>query len=260
MEYVLKIIYDNSMNNKIISLKDIDKIMSFIVNCKDLNNFVLDSDVQSIRSKNLASYSVYTKKISIYSNTIEIMLKNIEKNIQNLSDNQRYFYENLTLLQVLLHEIEHANQEKIAYTENSFEAFLIRMTKLITLDNNIDIYYDCCPTERLAEIKSYNEIISFSNDLNIFDASLIKLLNSEKILRQLKGYHYNNKLINVPIIDYFNYGGKTDIIKLVDINNTNYNLEERFKFGFPITKLEYGESLKEMVLTFNNNFKNRIKL
>lgn len=260
MEYILKIIYDNSVNNKILSLKDIDKIMSLIINEKKLNSFILGSNVKLIRSKNLASYSIQSKKITIYLNTVEILINNIEKNIQNLSERQIYFYENLSLLQILLHEIEHANQEKIAYTENSFEALLIRMTKLVNLYDEEDLYYSCCPTERLAEIKTYNEIINISKSIGMIDVTLSELLSAEKVFRQLKGYHFNNETINVPIVDYFNYGGRKDIINIFAINNKFIDLEERYKYGFPISKEEYGESLKKMVLTFDKNFKNRIKL
>ena len=125
MEKVLKIIYNKSINNKIIDINDIDKILELLINEKQLNNYVLNIDVQSIRSNNLASYSSHSKKITIYSYTIELMLKNIENNILNISDFEKILYKNLSLLQVLLHEIEHANQERIAYIENTLESFKI---------------------------------------------------------------------------------------------------------------------------------------
>jgi hypothetical protein len=63
MENILKIIYDKSINNKIIDIDDIDKILDFLINVKQLNNYILNIDIQPIRSNNLASYSSYSKKL-----------------------------------------------------------------------------------------------------------------------------------------------------------------------------------------------------
>ena len=81
MENVLKIIYDKSIDNKIIDINDIDKILELLIIDSQLNNYILNIDVQPIRSNNLSSYSNYSKKITIYSQTIELMLKNIENNL-----------------------------------------------------------------------------------------------------------------------------------------------------------------------------------
>ena len=70
MENILKIIYDKSINNKIIDINDIDKILELLINKKQLNNYILSIDVQQIRSNNLASYSNYSKKITVYPYTI----------------------------------------------------------------------------------------------------------------------------------------------------------------------------------------------
>lgn len=65
---------------------------------------------------------------------------------------RKNLYKNLSILQVLLHEIEHANPEKISYSENSLEAFIIRMSSLVNNSSNENLY-EYCPEERLAEIK-----------------------------------------------------------------------------------------------------------
>ena len=162
VENILKIIYDKSFNNKIIDINDIDKILELLINEKQLNNYILNIDVQPIRSNNLASYSNYSKKITIYSHTIELMIKNIESNILNISNFEKTLYKNLSLVQVILHEIEHANQEKISYIENTLEAFIIRMA--YTVDNSyFESLYEYSPQERLAEIKSYREVISLTS-------------------------------------------------------------------------------------------------
>lgn len=101
---------------------------------KNLNDYVLGINVQQVRSNNLASYSDCTKKVTIYTEKIEQMVNNIENNILTDSDFEITLYQNLLILQVILHELEHANQQKIAYSQNSLEAFIIRLSYLIHVD------------------------------------------------------------------------------------------------------------------------------
>ena len=142
-------------------------------------------DIQPIRSNNLASYSNYKKNITIYSKMIDKMVKNIENNILTTDKFEITFYKNLSILQVLLHEIEHANQQKIAYNENSLEAFIIRLSYLINNSYNGEIY-EYCPEERLAEIKSFEELIILIKYLNSKSNTLSEILNAEKLQRLLR--------------------------------------------------------------------------
>ena len=124
---------------------------------------------------------------------------------------------------------------------------------IIGLVNNgyDDKLYEYCPEERLAEIKSFEEInilIGYiNNKLNI----LPNIVEMEKLKRQLRGYHYKNDCINVPIIDYFNLGNKWRLLDAFDLSSSvleKYTLSERFKYGFPISINEYGTSMKKLVL------------
>ena len=62
MESILKIIYDKTIDNKILDLKDIENILEILVIEKNLNDYILNINIQQIRSNNLASYSSYTKR------------------------------------------------------------------------------------------------------------------------------------------------------------------------------------------------------
>lgn len=62
MESILKIIYDKTIDNKILDLKDIEKILEILVVEKRLNDYILNISIQQIIDNNLASYSTYTKK------------------------------------------------------------------------------------------------------------------------------------------------------------------------------------------------------
>lgn len=270
MENILKIIYDKSFENKILDLKDIEKILELLVINKCLGNYILNIDIQPIRSNNLASYSTFTKNIIIYTGTLELMVKNIEKNILIASDIEKNLYKNLSILQILLHEVEHANQEKILYTENSLEAFIIRMSCLVSNSYNENLY-EYCPEERLAEIKSFEEILSLITIINNKLEKLSEIIETEKLQRLLRGYHYSKSLVNCPLITYFKLGNKEEILQSFDWYSDTpenalsqasniYNLNLRMKFGFPIALNEYGESMKSLVLSLNNNFKNRTNI
>lgn len=262
MENILRIIYDKTLNNRILDLNDIEKILESLVMYKCLNDYILNINVQYIRSNNLASYSPHTKKITLYITVVEQMIKDIETNILNANDFEIMLYKNLSILQVLLHEVEHANQQKIVYDENSLEALIIKLSHLV-IDNGNEKLYEFCPEERLAEIKSYDEIIELIKYLNKELLILPEILNTEKLRRLLRGYHYSNSSITVPIIDYFTFGKKSEVLKVFDLSTDvkkKYTLNERLKYGFPISIHEYGYSMKKLVLSLDKNFKNKINI
>lgn len=262
MENILKIIYDKTINYKILDLKDIEKILELLVIEKCLNNYILNINVQQIRSNNLASYSTHTKKITVYIEMIEQMVRDIENNILNVNEFETTLYKNLSILQILLHETEHANQHKIAYSDNTLEALIIRLSYLVTngYDENL---YEYCPEERLAEIKSFEEISILISYINKNLITLPDIVEMERLKRLLRGYHYRDSSVNIPIVDYFTFGGKKKLLDAFDLSNDileKYTLNDRFKYGFPISTSEYGNSMKTLILTLNQNFKNKINI
>lgn len=58
MEGILKIIYDLSTRNSLLNINDIDKIIDYLINKNNLEKYIVNIDVQRIRSNNLASYSI----------------------------------------------------------------------------------------------------------------------------------------------------------------------------------------------------------
>lgn len=260
MESILKIIYDKTVDNKTLDLKDIEKILEVLVVEKRLNDYILNINVQQIRGNNLASYSTYTKKITIYTEMISQMVKDIGKNILNVNEFEEMLYKNLLILQTLLHEVEHANQQKIAYNDNTLEALIIRLSYLVNNGYDDDLY-EYCPEERLAEIKTFDEIFILVNHINKKLIILPDIIETEKLKRQLRGYHYKNNFVTVPIVDYFMVGNKRELLDIFDLSDAclkDYALNDRFKYGFPISINEYGTSMKKLVLSFQKNFNNRI--
>ena len=260
MENILRIIYDKTINNKILNLKDIEKILELLVIEKCLNKYILNINVQQIGSNNLASYSTYTKEITIYIEMVDQMVKDIENNILLANGFEILLYKNLSILQVLLHELEHANQQKIAYSNNTLEALILRLSYLVH-NGYDDILYEYCPEERLAEIKSFEEISDLICYISKKLIYLPNIIETEELRRKLRGYHYKNSSVTIPIADYFNNSNNQELLDAFDLTNNAmevFSLKERFKYGFPISNDEYGSSMRKLVLSLNKNFKNKI--
>ena len=197
-----------------------------------------------------------------YAKTIEQMVKDIESHIININKFEETLYINLSILQILLHEIEHANQQKISYNSNTLEALIIRLSYLVN-NGYSEKLYEFCPEERLAEIKSFEEISSILSYINNRLILLPDIIEMEKLKRQLRGYHYKKNFVTVPIVEYFTLGNKGNLLEAFDLSDSvlnNYTLDDRYKYGFPISNIEYGTSMKKLVLSLQKNFNNRINI
>lgn len=256
MEYIFKIIYDKAKKGKVISEDDIYNILSLIISKKDLSSYIQNMNVQSIRSNYLASYCGEERRITVYTNTIDRMLKEIESDLIDLDDFGKRMYENLSILQVILHEVEHANQKRLV-SSNTPESLLIRSAYLVDYDSDNETLYETCPIERLAEIKSYREIESMIKEEAI-DKDLEELIVAEKTRRELLGYHYQKDIVSIPLYTYFSEGGKPELLHIFPALNEEIELPERLKFGYLIEKDEYSKSLTTIVNTYNKNFKNKV--
>lgn len=268
MENILKIVYDKSKGRKILTVNDIENILGLIIEKKKLQEYILNMDVQQIRSNNLASYSNYTKYFTIYSDMLNKMIVEIEKSLIIDDEFEKLMYKNLMILQIILHECEHANQEKILYVDNTLEVFILRLANLISENETL---YDYKPNERFAEIKSFEEIIISLKLLEKSFSFLDNLLNIDKIQRQLRGYHYANSEISYPTEIYFSKGGKENLLSSFDWYNdeysdslvqvsSKYTLYERYFYGFPVYDTEFASSLKELVDGKSKYFKNKINI
>ena len=267
MEYIIKMIYDKSLKSQLLSLKDIQKIIEFSVVNKQLSGYISNINIQSIRSNSLASYSYYDRNITINYTMIEKMIDDIKTNNLLLVGLEKMLYINLRLYQIILHEIEHAEQEKIAYRDNSMEAFIIRLTYL-TDYSYINKLYECCPVERLAEINSYEEIQLLIQYVTRNIKYLYDVIETEKNQRLIQGYHYSNSIVKSPIVNYFELSNKKKLLNCfewysniyqesVRSSIANYDLNDRLKYGFPIEASEYYTNVKEIILTLQKNFSNR---
>lgn len=271
METLLSLIYDYSIKKKILDIKSIKKIITLLIDTKKIHEHILKINIINENNKKLASYNNYTKNIEINLLCVNNMLKNIDNSIIISDEIEKIFYKNLLILQIILHELEHANQEKIILNEDSqdIEQLILKLSEQI--DNNIKIkLYEICPEERLAEIKSFKDILDIINPIKKQYHELSEIIKLEEHQRLLRGYHYNNgNFIESPLISYFS---KTNNITM--LNNFNwynkdfniclsstilkYKLLDRLKYGLPIEIDEYTESMKTIIISTKTKFKNRI--
>ena len=123
--------------------------------------------------------------------------------------------------------------------------------------------YELCSEERLAEIKSFEEIKTLISYIDNKLVLLPEIIEMEELKRQLKGYHYKNNFVTIPIVDYFTLGNQQKLLEALELTDNiqeKYILPERFKYGFPISISEYGTSMKKLLFTLEHNFKNKINI
>ena len=255
MNNILKIIFDSSFNKKIINKNEIENIIITLIYQKTFNNYI-SNIIFDDGDDGLASYNMDDIKITIYNRVIDKMINNIDKNLLINDNFQRYLFKNLSILQIILHELEHVNQNNIICFDNSFEALIIRLSRLVSFNNNEQLY-EVCPTERLTEIKSYKEMIDIILPLKKKIYELKKLLNSELLKRKISGYHYQNNSIIYPLLTYFSIENKEYIIDSICLDD-NKDLDYKFKYGLPISFEEYTYSMVKLVDTQKLYYKNKI--
>lgn len=270
----LKIARELCDNSKIYDVKFIDKILDIAINSKGLNDYVKDYEVSSNEDKsNVAEYNGETKKIVVYEKNMgDKIFNDLLHTTKAYSETEKRLYINSFIAQVLLHEVEHANQKRIVKTENGLESSLLKLCefeispKIETLLKNgkIDIMeaqlyietklnkyttiytelYECAPHERLAQIKSYQEIIDSLGFIDRYNI-VTRRKEIEKLGTVLNGYDDTHS----PTITYLSNQGREEELKQFDwynedenesirLSKERYNLKDRMKFGLPIDSKE----------------------
>ena len=258
MEKVFKIIYDKTQAKNIIDIPDIEKIVDLVINKKSLNNYIKNKNIQHKRSNYLASYSVKSNDITIYLYTVEKLKKDLNNQLINIGGFEKLLFVNLLILQIILHEIEHANQQKeIQYVDN-LEAFIIKLSYLVNFDtNNNEKLYECFPEERFAEIKSISEVTSMINYIKNKSLVLEEIFELEKLKRYLRGYHFQNSLLKSPTIEYFSIGQREEYLDLFNLDLSR-TLKERLYYGIPITIDEYTNNMRKIIQNSRKYYSNNI--
>lgn len=271
MEDILETIYNRSFDKKILDVKTIEDIMMILIYEKKLDKYISYMEVISENNHKAASYCNYMKKITINSKCIEYILNDINKNVLISNDFEKIFYQNLSILQILLHELEHANQDKLINDNNEIdlETSILKIAEKV--DTNLKAQlYEICPEERLAEIKSFNEICHTILPIRDKLSDLFDVIKIEELQRLLRGYHYNDgSFIESPLIHFINKSNNQNALYTFNWYDSNvanclknvtfkYMLYERLKYGLPISINEYAYSMHELIISSKGKIRNRI--
>ena len=277
---LLRLIYDYSVKDKIIDKSYLEKFIDVVVNSQELNDYVRDMELSPDYENelSLATYNPLSKKIKINSFGILNMLGYNTKYRKLFTKIENTFYDNIQISQILLHELEHANQRKIVDTKNNLESDILRLSmaqisddKLEQLLNqgfsmgqlllymqykgavnkkNYEENYKKAPEERLAEIKSHQEIFHLLSYIKEYIPNLLDYENTTWLEQMIRGYNPEFGYIESPTIRYlldnscevglshFDWYDENPN-KCLKKTREKYTLEDRMKFGLMIDEDEY---------------------
>ena len=291
-EKLLSLIYNYSINGKLVDKEYIKKFIDIVVNSESLEKYVLDLQILSPEKKLpegcIASYIPVNKTIYFDFNNINKRLNERDKYHVLFNEEEQIFYKNSFVSQFILHELEHANQYRIMDSEESLEAEILKLGKHDLDDDEINklqekgystaalivyilekrrIYmefYLKSPVERLAEIKSHQEMIILLSNIKGIVPNLFDFEQAAKIESLLQGFAYEDGKVISPTIFYLKKMGEEqalknfdwydeDYFKALEKSKTNYSLADRLKYGLMIDESEARECLKTLKLSQKYN-------
>ncbi len=220
---ILKLIYDYSINGRLVDKIFINKIIEIVVKKKDLNNYIRNVYYTNSLEKNdngvvCAAYSTIRKEMVIDFESIKIVIENKSYYDQLFHSFEQIMFRNLTITQFILHEIEHAFQNKQSdnKSDNSIETRLIKaclmieqaiknpnflkgiLTKEIPTHDFIvyilqskklyEKYYNLNPIERLAQINSFRTIVNSIEPIKQYIPNLYEFKQASLVESALEGY------------------------------------------------------------------------
>lgn len=277
-ELLEKVIYISNQE-KLINENLIEEVALYIINQADSgtqNNFNGIDFSYRLKGQQLAYFDNETKVIGFDLQKIYLYLSNF------LSSK---LYSNLSILQILLHELEHV-KEKSKLLENSLESKLINYSSLeniykecalkfhFDLENKNDIkkflikvnkYYlsiwETIPNERLAEINSSKNLLYSIYNYPKFKTEYSDAFDFFNEYYQKSCYMgYSLKNMRSPIFTYISKIKKAlkEENKYLEVLNYinyakkgDYTLEEKLMYGLPVFKQKIKESKKHITKSYN---------
>lgn len=278
MNNILDMLIEYSLSGKLIDSFFIDYLITIKKREKDLDYFLKKVNYKLCEKlfSPVISPLLYIdnqRQINVYWLDLYRYLFNLRKDFAKKQP-ENYIAKNLFILYMLLHEIEHAYQQRLSLSENNDFITLLYKTyffvnhrakniidtesqSLEEINNAIedieilqllkDRLYDISPIERLANINALKEVI----------AMLVKIPEYEKtkelfeyliIQKYLNGYDFNSE-ISAPtlkfLLEYQNEPWKVQNPYLLATYKSsltiiqNGNLDECITLGLPINQEDY---------------------
>lgn len=207
------------------------------------------------------SYNFISKQITVYTDEIKDIYQNLI-----FVDEELSFFKTIYYTQLILHELEHAKQEKIISEENGMESRIISLSipnsSMINSElapaeiakdflnslKRMYVYtknYIYVPHERMAEINSYQKIINIislceldlPNTKKYLDDALLRnfILGYDdtfsptvKYFKELDNYRKNG----LNDLDWYSENEDECLKKSIEL----YPFNQRIKWGLPIEK------------------------
>ncbi len=257
MEEILNLIVNYSTQGKIVDENLMRKIIAIMIDIKNINEYVSKFELSSSTGYETAVYLSEDKTIRVYDSVIDLIRN--KKIISLFKTEEIILFYNLLIVQILLHELEHANQWKIMDNEDTIEAFILKISYSVSEKQAFNIY-EIMPNERLAEIKSFNEINKLIKPIENEKREIANFMFISWLEKKLRGYHYTDKSVTVPIVNFLVQTGNEELIENFDWFDINYlkslklslsmySLDERMNYGFPITDDEYRKMGTQIILS-----------
>ena len=128
---LLKLTYDYSKRKKAFSISFIEQLIEILIKENTYHSYLNTIRIITETTRQIKAGNVYCEYVGM-EKTIYIYLKvfkdwaQTDYRIELLSDIEKTMYQNLTLVQSLLHELEHIKQFEIAYTNSNIEADILQ--------------------------------------------------------------------------------------------------------------------------------------
>lgn len=284
---ILRLVYDYSKNGKIVDTKFIYKLIEIVVTRRNLDHYVrdvrfLDTFEEYDDSVTVAAYSPLKRELRVYCESIKIVMEYMSRYDVLFSHMEQIMFKNLAITQFILHELGHAYQnKKMDSAEDSLEVKLLKCSFVLRealknrkvqdalLGGEISLqdfkqiisynkelynrYYKLIPSERLAQVNSFNTVVNTIEDIKKCIPSLYEFEKASLLEEMLKGYEDAWSEGICPTQVYLYGTGQSHIWQGFDFYNpdTNilmenvqkqYSLAKRLSFGLPVYYQEYETS------------------
>lgn len=279
-ENILRLIVDYSRKGRIIDKRYIDTVIDIVVNSLSLNGYVRNTyfkkegkkekpskgkiSIQLANESDFAdlAYNFINHDITVYIDKIPKIYQQVDE--INFDANELAYFKTTFYTQRILHELDHAYQEKMVQEEDSLESKILNLSipkVTITNESSVDkkremlaksimrmvIYmqnYEYCPHERMAEINSQQRLISILSSSTIKLPNTIQYLNDNILNSLIDAYSTTfsptikfvseiDKLYKKNPLAEFDWYDKEEEIclkKSIEL----YPFEQRIRWGLPI--------------------------
>lgn len=267
MKEILKIVNYYSLNKRFADEEFVYSICNILIKEGGISSYI--NEIQIKNDKYPDCYGEYfnnLNKVNIY---LEHIIDDFSKSSLkfNIKSNEYYFYINLIVLRIIIHEFNHAKQyQKLNSIKNDEETFLceictrtleeIFIHSKIPIKNSKDYYnleyikdglYIINPMERMAELNS----LSYIRRLILSSKEIPQKINDIFCLAQinliLKGHKNEYLSPTIKFLDEMGYENDLSKFKFYDgvidkeflESFMKYKYLDRIYYGYPIKKEEY---------------------